>query len=192
MNRVLQGSWKACLLASAALIAGTAAILLSIGRLPFCKCGIISLWAGDIWSNQNSQQLTDPYTFTHIIHGVLIYALLWLVAEKRLPVSARLVCAVTLECGWEILENSDYIINRYREATISLDYYGDSVFNSIGDILAMMLGFTLAWRLPPRVTAIGAIALDIALLFLIRDSLAVNIIMLIHPVEAIRQWQLLH
>ena len=166
-----------------------AAILLGMGRLPFCKCGVVGFWSGNIWSNQNSQQFTDPYSFTHVLHGVILYFVLWLVADKRLSVGARLVCAVGLEAGWEILENTDFIVNRYREATISLDYYGDSVLNSMGDILAMAAGFALARKLPHRVTVIGAIALDLLLLLWIRDSLAVNIIMLIHPIDAIRKWQ---
>jgi hypothetical protein len=183
-------SWKASLGASAAIIAATAAVLFSMGRVAFCRCGIVHLWSWDIWSNQNSQQLIDPYTFSHILHGVIVYGLLWLVARKRFSVAARLVCAVALESGWEILENTDFIINRYRESTISLDYYGDSVLNSIGDILAMMLGFMLAWHLPVWAVVSGAILVDAGSLLLIRDSLAVNIIMLSYPIEAIRQWQL--
>jgi len=183
-------SWKTHALISIGIVVATVALLHAMGRIPFCKCGIVSLWSGDIGSNQNSQQFADPYTFTHVIHGVLIYGLLLLVAGKRMSLGARLVCAVALESGWEVLENTDFIINRYREATISLDYYGDSIFNSIGDILAMAVGFCLASRLPGRVSAIGALALDTALLFLIHDSLLVNIIMLIYPLDAIRQWQL--
>lgn len=172
------------------LMAITAIVLLGMGRLPFCKCGVIRLWAGNIWSNENSQQFADPYTFTHVLHGVLIYLFLWLLAGKRLPVATRLVCAVAVECGWEILENSNFIIQRYRAETISLDYYGDSVFNSMGDILGMIVGFGIAWKLPPTLTAVGAVLLDLALMLIIRDSLAINIIMLIHPIEAIRRWQL--
>ena len=158
-------------------------------RTPFCKCGIVSLWSADVLSNQNSQQFTDPYTFTHVIHGALLYGFVLLVAGKRISAGAMLVWAVALESGWEILENTDFIIDRYRETTISLDYYGDSILNSIGDILAMAVGFFLALRLPGRVTAVGAFALDTALLFLIHDSLLVNIIMLVYPIDAIRQWQ---
>src|SRR5438876_3645824 len=121
-------SWRVYALAVIAIMAFTAMIELWMGRLPFCKCGTIRLWAGNIWSNENSQQFTDPYTFTHILHGVLIYFGLWLVAGKRLSIGARLVCAVALESGWEILENTNFIIDRYRAATISLDYYGDSIF----------------------------------------------------------------
>ena len=183
-------SWKIYALAVIAIMAFTAMIELWMGRLPFCKCGIIRLWAGDIWSNENSQQLTDPYTFTHILHGAILYGLVWWVAGKRWPLGARLIAAVLLESGWEILENSSFIIERYRSATISLDYYGDSIFNSMGDICAMMTGFFLAYKLPVRVTILGAVLVDLALLLWIRDSLALNILMLIHPIAAIKSWQM--
>jgi Protein of unknown function (DUF2585) len=172
------------------MMAFTATVELWMGRLPFCKCGTIRFWAGNIWSNESSQQFTDPYSFTHILHGVIFYGLIWLVAGKRLPVRARLLMAVVLECGWEMLENSSFIINRYRADTVSLGYYGDSVLNSMGDICSMMVGFALAWKLPVRVTVAGAVLLDLALLFWIRDSLALNIIMLIHPIAAIKAWQM--
>lgn len=185
-------SWKICALAVIAMMAITASVELWNGRLLFCKCGTIRLWAGDIWSNEASQQFLDPYSFTHILHGVVFYALMWMVAGKRLPVRARLLGAVMLECGWEMLENSNFIIDRYRAGTISLDYYGDSVLNSMGDICSMMTGFALAWKLPVRVTVIGAVLLDLAVLLWIRDSLALNIIMLIHPIAAIKAWQMVH
>ena len=178
------------LLMAVAIVVATAIILFAMDRLPFCKCGIVSLWSGDINSNQNSQQLADPYIFTHVVHGAFLYSLVWLIFRDRVSVGTRFLVAVALESGWEILENTDFIIDKYREATISLDYYGDSILNSVGDILAMMSGFWLAWRLPVRVTVISMIALDLVLLFAIRDSLAVNIIMLIYPLDAIRQWQL--
>jgi len=173
-----------------AILAFTALVELRMGRPPFCKCGMIRPWSGEIWSNQNSQQFTDPYTFTHILHGVLIYALLWLIGRKRLPVGARFVAAVVLECGWELFENTDFIIRRYRDVSISLDYFGDSVFNSIGDICAMMIGYFAASRLPVRITIAGGLLLDLFLLFWFRDSLAVNILMLIYPIEGIRNWQM--
>ena len=138
----------------------------------------------------SSDLFTDPYTFTHVIHGVVLYGLMWLIGGKWMSPGAMLVWGVALESGWEVLENTDFIINRYREATISLEYYGDSILNSIGDILAMIVGFVLVSRLPGRVAAVGALALDAALLFLIHDSLLVNIIMLVYPIEAIRRWQL--
>jgi len=185
-----KSSWKVYAAAVIAIMAFTASVELWNGRLPFCKCGTIRLWAGDIWSNENSQQFSDPYSFTHIIHGAILYALAWSVAGKRLPLGARLVVAVMLESGWEMLENSDFIIQRYRAGTISLDYYGDSVFNSMGDICFMMTGFFLAYKLPVWVTVISALLVDLALLFWIRDSLALNILMLIHPIAAIKAWQM--
>jgi hypothetical protein len=185
-------SWKVYVLAIISMMAITAAVELWNGRLLFCKCGTIRLWAGDIWSNETSQQFLDPYSFTHILHGVIFYGLMWIVAGKRLPVGARLLGAVMLECGWEMLENSSFIINRYRAGTISLGYYGDSVLNSMGDICSMMVGFALAWKLPVRVTVVGAVLLDLALILTIRDSLALNIIMLIHPIAAIKAWQMVH
>jgi hypothetical protein len=173
---------------SIAVMILTAVILLLMGRLPFCRCGVVSLWSGDIWSNQNSQQLADPYSFTHITHGIGFYALLWLAARKW-PAGRRLLAAVVLESAWEVLENADFVINRYREETISLDYYGDSILNSLGDIASMIVGFWLASKLPPRATLVGAVLLELVLLIAIRDSLVINIIMLISPSETIRQWQ---
>lgn len=185
-------SRKVCVLAILAMMASTAMVELWMGRLPFCKCGIIRLWAGNIWSNQASQQFTDPYSFTHILHGVMFYAIIWFVAGKRLPWQTRLLVAVMLECGWEMLENSSLIINRYRTDTVSLGYYGDSILNSMGDICCMMTGFMLAYKLPVRIMVIGALLLDLALLLWIRDSLALNIIMLIHPIAAIKAWQMMY
>ena len=178
------------LLVSLLIIIAAAVILLAMGRIPFCKCGVISIWSSDVTSNQQSQQFADPYTVTHILHGTILYLFIWIAFGRRLSVGQRLVLAVAVEGVWEILENTDFIINRYREQTFSYDYYGDSVFNSGGDIIAMMIGFIAAAKLPVKVSVICSILLDLALLFLIRDSLAVNIIMLIHPIEAIKTWQL--
>jgi len=147
------------------------------------------IWSGDIWSRHNSQFLADPYTCTHITHGILLFALLSLAFEK-LPVNTRFLIAVGLESAWEVLENTTMVIERYRMETISLNYYGDSVVNSMADILACMLGFFLASRLPSRVTVFGTIGLEVVLLLWTRDNLAMNIVMLIHPSAALRNWQL--
>src|SRR5690606_8243166 len=116
-----------------------------------------------------------PYTFTHILHGTAFYGLIWLAFGARVPAATRFIVALGIEAGWEVVENTNFVIDRYREATISLDYYGDSIFNSIGDVVAMAAGFRAALRLPVRAVIAASIALDMTLLYLIRDSLALNI-----------------
>src|ERR1035437_6296390 len=167
----------------------TAGIELWMGRLPLGPDGKFGLWEGNIWSGENSQRFADPYSFSHLVHGILFYAGLWLVARK-LPVRYRLLLALLLEASWEILENSPLIINRYREATISLGYTGDSVLNSLSDILMMTIGFLFASRMRLRVSVIAIIAMEIGCALWIRDNLTLNLIMLIHPVDAIKHWQM--
>ena len=178
-----------CVLIVIALMSTTALVELSMGRRVWGTGGIPGLWSGDIWSEHNSQFLFDPYTFTHISHGILLYALMTL-AFRKLPASTRLLLAAGLEGAWEVLENSDFIINRYRAETISLNYFGDSVVNSMGDILACIGGFLLASRLPKRATLLLTIGLELGLLIWTRDNLTLNIVMLIHPSRVIRAWQL--
>jgi len=171
-----------------AVLAAVAAIELWMGREPMCTCGYISLWHGAV-DSQNSQQISDWYSFTHVEHGILFYAALALVAP-RLPMPLKLLLAVLVEGAWEVAENSPFIIDRYRTATLSLDYYGDSVVNSLSDILAMMLGFYMTRKLPIWGTVAFIVVVEVLLAVVIRDNLALNIIMLIHPVDAIKHWQM--
>ena len=169
----------------AALIVG---ILLGEGRPPICPCGVVRLWQGVVESPENSQQVSDWYSFSHIIHGMIFFGLLWLVA-RRVPVHWRLVIAVVIECGWEILENSPIIIDRYRQATIAVGYTGDSILNSLSDVAMMALGFLIAARLPWRWTLGLALAMEAMTLILIRDNLTLNVLMLVWPIDAVRLWQ---
>ncbi len=183
-------SLKKYLVISCLLVAVTAGILLAMGQIPICKCGFVKVWHGEVFSSENSQHLTDWYTFSHVIHGFAFYLLFWFVGRKyNWPVGLRLVLAVVVEAVWEIFENTDMVINRYREVTISLDYYGDSVINSTADIFAMVVGFLLAWRLPVWAVIFLTVAMEVIVGYYIRDNLTLNIIMLLYPNETILNWQ---
>lgn len=162
---------------------------LLLGRSWFGPSGTPGWWTGNIWSEHCSQYFADPYSFSHVAHGILFYGLLW-VCVPRLRLSTRYLIALTMEAAWEVLENSPIIIDRYRETTIALGYSGDSIFNSASDLFMMSLGFLVAWRLPVWATVLILLLMEVGCALWVRDNLFLNIVMLIHPVEAIKSWQL--
>ena len=174
--------------AAIAIVAVAAAVLLAMGRPPICTCGTVALWEPSAASARTSQMLADWYSPSHIVHGFLFYAGLWLVA-RRWPVERRFLAALLAEAAWETAENTPIVIDRYREATIALGYTGDSVLNSVSDMAMMALGFLAARRLPLW-TAVALVAvLEIVPLLAIRDNLTLNVWMLVAPNETIRAWQ---
>jgi len=170
------------------IIAVTVITLLLMGRAPFGPTGEPGFWSGDVQSQFNSQRLFDAYAFTHISHGLGFYLLLWFFFPQ-MPFLNRLILAVGIESAWEITENTDFVIQRYRETTISLNYYGDSVLNVVGDILAMIAGFIFAGKVSTKWSMALFIILELALLILIRDNLTLNIITLLFPLPELIRWQ---
>jgi hypothetical protein len=176
--------------AAAALfvIAAAAAIELAMGRHPICTCRAIDLWVGTRDSPKTSQMLADWYSLSHIVHGLLFYALLWLLA-RRWPASWRFLVALLVEASWEVIENTPMVIDRYRETTAALGYSGDSVVNSVVDILMMCVGFFVARKLPVWASIALLLVLEIVPLLVIRDNLTLNIWNLLAPNPAVQAWQ---
>ncbi|MEF2070658.1 DUF2585 family protein [Consotaella aegiceratis] len=173
---------------SVVMVAATALVLHLMGRIAICQCGTVELWYGNASGPGNSQHISDWYSFSHLIHGFIFFGLLWLL-RRRLSIGARLAISLAVECAWEIVENTPWIIDRYRETTVSLDYTGDSILNSMCDIGFMALGFWLASRLPAWATVVIAVALEIWVGLTIRDNLTLNVLMLLWPLQAVRDWQ---
>lgn len=167
---------------------GAAITLLWMGQPLWCKCGSPSPWSFQVMSMHNSQHLIDPYTFTHVLHGVVFFACTSLLAS-RFGLRARLALTLALEAVWEVAENTDAVIQRYREATISLDYFGDSVLNSVADLGACALGFAIARRLPWWGSLAVFLVTEVVLMAWIRDSLLLNVLMLVYPLDAVKAWQ---
>jgi hypothetical protein len=177
-----------CLVVGAAFIAVQALVLFAMGQPPICACGYVRLWGGIASGPEISQQLTDWYTYSHVIHGIGLYFALWLIAPRR-PVAIRFIFALAFEVSWEIFENTHFVIDRYRQSALAQGYFGDSIINSVGDTIASVLGFFLAGTLPAWGTVALAISVELFTAYMIHDNLTLNIIQLIHPTDAISHWQ---
>ncbi|MGI8706386.1 MAG: DUF2585 family protein [Sphingomicrobium sp.] len=171
---------------AAIIIAAAAATLLAMGRPPICTCGDVALW-GPVGPRQ-SQMLGDWYSLSHVVHGLLFYAALWLVA-RRWPVERRFLIALAIESAWEVIENTPTVIDHYRTATAALGYTGDSIINSLSDIAMMAVGFLAARKLPVWASLLLILALELVPLLVIRDNLILNVWMLLAPHDSIRAWQ---
>ena len=179
---------RTAILTYAAVIAVAATTLLLMGRHPLCTCGTVDLWVNLRDSPKTSQMLADWYSFSHIVHGLLFYAALWLVA-RRWPVECRFAAALLIEAAWEITENTPLVIDRYRAATTALGYTGDSVLNSLSDITMMAIGFLAARKLPVWGAVLLVLVLELIPLFVIRDNLTLNVWALLAPNAAVQAWQ---
>jgi len=181
------GRWIA--LAAILVLLVMALALRWMGRPLWCGCGEAFLWSGEVWSRHNSQHLVDPYTLTHVSHGILFLLVARRLSHRRGGGTWGLLAALVLEAAWEAFENTDFVIRRYREATISLDYYGDSVANSVADVLAMAVGYVACMRIPTRWCVGAFVMLEVGLALWIRDGLVLNVLMLLWPLESVRVWQ---
>ncbi len=192
MDRLLPH--RRALLLSVAIAVTAIAILFAMDRPPICTCGYVELWHGTVQSEGNSQHIADWYAPSHFTHGLLMAGAAWLLWQRWSLFGGRLQrwafpIAVVIESAWEISENTPMVINRYREATFAFGYSGDSILNSAADIGWMALGFVLATRMPAWVTVALGLFLELLALYAIRDNLTLNVVMLLYPIDAIREWQ---
>ncbi|HQX54969.1 MAG TPA: DUF2585 family protein [Pyrinomonadaceae bacterium] len=171
------------------MVVAVVVILQMQGRVWWCQAGDMVPWAWNIWSTHNSQHIIDPYSFTHVLHGVIEFWLIGFVF-RRMPIVWRLALAIFIESSWEVAENSTMVIERYRAATISLDYFGDSIINSIADIACCATGFVIAYKLKFWRSLLLFLTTEALLIVFIKDSLVINIIMLLFPIDAIKNWQM--
>ncbi|MCR4328386.1 MAG: DUF2585 family protein [Patescibacteria group bacterium] len=170
------------------LVTLQAGVLTLLGQPLISASGNIQFWVSEALSSEMSQQLFDWYTFSHIIHGFLFYALLrWLF--PRMPMATRLLVAMGIEIGWEIAENTPWVINAYREQALAQGYSGDSIINSVLDTFSMMLGFFMAFRVPIWFTVTLALAFEVFTGYVIHDNLTLNITNFIYQPEFIYRWQ---
>lgn len=179
---------RAQLTMAVGVVAVAAVILSGMGQVLWCKCGSPVPWSFNTWSEHNSQHILDPYSFSHMQHGLVFFGLLAL-AGDRLAVGTKLVIAMGIEAAWEVIENTPMVIDRYREATISLEYYGDSVANSASDLAACWIGFEVARRVPWWGTVGLFVVIELTMVWAIKDSLLLNVLMLVYPLDAVLQWQ---
>lgn len=177
------------LMASAGVAVLMVLVLWAQGRIWWCKSGDLAVYINQAWSSHTSQHLLDPYSFTHVLHGVVFVWLTGLIFSK-ISIGWRFFIAILAETGWEVLENSNFIIEKYRENTASLDYFGDSIMNSVGDVLACAIGFWIAYNVGRWRSLVLFVLVELCLLLWIRDGLLLNIIMLIYPLDAIKRWQM--
>lgn len=188
LKRFEQTPIGACAVIVMALLAIQAAGLVALGLPLICTCGSIDVWHGNPSGPETSQHLIDWYTYTHIIHGFGFYLLLGLLLPKA-PFGLRLLLAVGLEVGWELLENTPFVMERYRQSALARGYFGDSVVNSIFDTVATVIGFVLARILPVWASIAVVVGLELFLGLMIRDNFTLNIIQLLFPSEMISNWQ---
>ncbi len=177
------------IIAAALVVLAMIVLLRAEGRSFLCSCGHFAVWVSDWCSSNTSQQLLDPYSFTHLLHGFLFF---WLIALvfKRMPRGWQFLLAMLLESAWEVFENTSFVINKYRTETAALGYTGDTVVNSLGDLACALIGFVIARQLGVRRSLIVFVLVEAVLIFLIHDSLLLQILMLVRPVEAIKLWQM--